>query len=182
MEGVMNRWGLKSADAHIVALAEQGVQPEADERGTWVALIRWAHVASGVVTNVVEQDVQPQLDGEWVECPEWVGAGCGYSNGEFTAPQPPDAPPRYLTRLAFISRFSDAEAITIDLASIGATQQAAAMRRYQNKVSAATYIDPQRADTRAGVLALEAAGVLAAGRGLEILDAPITDAEHYRGA
>ncbi|WP_290906238.1 hypothetical protein [Aquabacterium sp.] len=105
--------------------------------------------------------------------------GQTYANGVFTAPVIAPAP-RYLTRLAFISRFTDAEAVGIDLASIGATAQAAGMRRYMNKVDAATYIDPQRADTRAGVQALEAGGLLAAGRALQILDAPVADEELYR--
>lgn len=78
-----------------------------------------------------------------------------------------------ITRLAFLSRFTDAEAITLDLASQGATVEAATMRRYLSKVNAATFIDLSRPDTRGGVEALEAAGILAAGRALEILDAPI---------
>lgn len=89
----------------------------------------------------------------------------------------PAEPLPHVTRLAFLNRFSDAEAIAIDLASQGATAQAAAMRRYQSKVSAATYIDLSRPDTRSGVQALEAAGLLAAGRATEILDAPIQPSE-----
>lgn len=84
---------------------------------------------------------------------------------------------RHITQLAFLSRFSDAEAIAIDLASIGATQQAAAMRRYLNKVNAAKFIDLDRPDTRAGVQALEAATLLAPGRALVILDAEIQQHE-----
>lgn len=84
---------------------------------------------------------------------------------------------RRITRLAFLNRFTDPEAIAIDLASIGATVEAATLRRYMQKVNAATFIDLDRPDTRGGVQALEAAGVLAAGRALQILDAPIQDAE-----
>lgn len=47
------------------------------------------------------------------------------------------------------------------------------MRRYMQKVNAAKFIDLDRDDTRAGVQALEAAGVVGAGRAAEILDAPI---------
>ena len=43
--------------------------------------------------------------------------------------------------------------------------------------AAATFIDLSRADTRAGVQMLETAGLLAAGRALEILDAPVTPEE-----
>jgi len=82
-----------------------------------------------------------------------------------------------ITRLAFLSRFTDEEAVALDLASIGATVEAATLRRYLSKVNAATFIDLSREDTRAGVLALEPMGILAEGRALEILDAPIQDHE-----
>lgn len=82
-----------------------------------------------------------------------------------------------ITKLAFLNRFTDEEAITIDLASIGSTVQAASMRRYMSKVNAANFIDLSREDTRAGVLALESAGVLANGRAAEILDTPIAPEE-----
>lgn len=86
-----------------------------------------------------------------------------------------------ITRLAFLNRFTDAEAITIDLASQGLTVQAASMRRYTNKINAAQYVDLQRSETRGGVFALEAAGILAVGRATEILDAEIQDHERWNG-
>lgn len=55
------------------------------------------------------------------------------------------------------------------------------MRRYMSKVDAATFIDLDRPDTRAGVQALEAAGLLIEGRALEILDAPVLAHERPRG-
>lgn len=127
--------------------------------------------ADGSVTNVIVADeafAQQQHPGAW----------------RVAAVQPVQEPApvlRRITRLAFLSRFADAEAVAIDLASIGATPQAAGMRRYVSKVNAATYIDLNRADTRAGVQALEAAGVLAAGRALQILDAPVQPEEGWHG-
>ena len=56
-------------------------------------------------------------------------------------------------------------------------QLAASVRVMQRQVGEASYIDLDRADTRAGVQQLEAAGLLAAGRALEILDAVIQDIE-----
>lgn len=82
-----------------------------------------------------------------------------------------------VSRLAFLSRFSDGEAIDIDLASMGATREAAAVRRYLAKVNAAQHIDLNDPDTRGGVQALEAAGLIAAGRAAQILDAPIDPRE-----
>ena len=87
--------------------------------------------------------------------------------------QPSSMPQAQITRLAFLSRFTDEEAVALDLASIGATVEAAALRRYLSKVNAATFIDLGREDTRAGVLALEQMDILGEGRALEILDAPI---------
>ncbi len=86
---------------------------------------------------------------------------------------------RWVTRLAFLSRFTDAEAIAYDLASVGATPQAAALRRYMAKVNAALFIDLDRPDTRAGVIQLEEAGLIGPGRALEILDLPIQPHEVY---
>lgn len=80
---------------------------------------------------------------------------------------------RIVTRLAFLNRFTDAEAIAIDLASIGATVQAATLRRAQAKINAAEEIQLDNAETRAGVQALETAGLIAAGRATAILDSAV---------
>ena len=94
-------------------------------------------------------------------------------------PGPPQAEPtvRNVSRKAFLSRFTDAEAIDIDLASMGATREAATVRRYLSKVNAAQHIDLADDETRTGVQALEAAGLLQPGRALAILDAPIEPKE-----
>lgn len=84
-----------------------------------------------------------------------------------------------LTRKAFLKRFTDAEAIAIDLASIGATVEAASLRRYLNLVNASIYIDLKDEETIKGVQALEYAGILGKGRAQEILETPVTDQERY---
>lgn len=96
--------------------------------------------------------------------------------------------PRHLTGLAFRNRFTRAEKIAIELAALddpAATlahrQQAAALRADLKDQERATYIDLDRTDTREGVQALEAAGLIGAGRALEILDAPVQPHERYRG-
>lgn len=90
---------------------------------------------------------------------------------------PPDT---RLTRLAFRNRFSQAEKVMLELAGLddptapmAQRQQAAAIRVHLADVAASTFVDLARADTRAGVQALEAAGLLAPGRALQILDAPV---------
>ena len=94
-------------------------------------------------------------------------------------PGPPPVQPtgRLISNKAFLSRFTDDEAIDLDLASIGATREAAAVRRYLSKVNAAQHIDLIDDETRDGVQALEAAGLLQPGRALVILDAPIEPKE-----
>ena len=94
------------------------------------------------------------------------------------------APDTRITRLAFRNRFTQAEKVALELAALddpaapmAQRQQAAALRATLSDTAAATFIDLIRADTRAGVQMLEAAGLLAAGRAPEILDAPVTPEE-----
>lgn len=107
-----------------------------------------------------------------------IAVGMSYVNGKFLPADP--TPANYgtkITVLAFLKRFTDAEAIAIDLGSIGATVQAASLRRYVSMVNAAKFIDLSREDTRAGVIALETNGILTAGRALQILDTPVKPEE-----
>lgn len=112
---------------------------------------------------------------------------------------PTEAPPyeltRRITRLAFRQRLTQAERIAMDLAGESPIYRddehpeetraqfqtrranAAAFRDLNQQVSEATYIDLDRADTRAGVQLLETVGILGSGRALEILDNPILDGE-----
>ncbi len=96
---------------------------------------------------------------------------------ETPAEPAPTPTTRYVSNKAFLSRFTDDEAIAIDLASIGATREAATVRRYLSKVNAAQHIDLAEDETRTGVQALEAAGLLKPGRALVILDTPIEPKE-----
>ncbi|MDP4076259.1 hypothetical protein [Acidovorax sp. A1169] len=91
---------------------------------------------------------------------------------------------RHITRLAFRNRFTQAEKIGLELAALDKPAgtmpertQAAALRTYLEDAAAATFVDLARTDTRAGVQFLETAGLLAAGRALQILDTPILPTE-----
>lgn len=86
-----------------------------------------------------------------------------------------------ISKRHFLNRFTDTEAIQIDLASIGATVEAAAVRRQLTKFEMSSYIDLTDPDTINGVNALEAAGLLAEGRASEILTNPIQTHERFRG-
>ena len=100
--------------------------------------------------------------------------------GDLPSQYPADA----ITRLAFRNRFTQAEKVALEFASMdnpAATmeqrQQSAAIRVYLADVAASTFIDLQRADTRAGVQLLESVGLIGTGRALEILDTPIAPEE-----
>lgn len=91
---------------------------------------------------------------------------------------------KQITKLAFRNRFTTAEKVALEIAGLDnpaatmpARAQAAALRANQADLAAATFVDLSRPDTRAGVQILEAAGLLAPGRALEILDAPVTPME-----
>lgn len=100
---------------------------------------------------------------------------------------------RWVTKLAFDNRFTMTESVGLKLAQVlparltDETDAAYAARCsvpmqlqvMSERRSMATYIDLDRTDTRAGVQQLEVLGLLAAGRALEILDAPIADHEFY---
>ena len=86
------------------------------------------------------------------------------------------APETKITRLAFLNRFTDAEAIAIDMASIDnpsgtveERQQQAALRRFLNKVNSANYIDLSLQQTIDGINALVALGLLTSERASAIL-------------
>ena len=144
---------------------------------------RYALVLNGVCITVVQQATTPTAPGQWLNVTVLaVGPGHRWQGGSVWLQ--PEAGPRYITRLAFRSRFTTAEKIAIEIASLdnpaaslAARQQAASLRIFQADVDTALWIDLDRADTRAGALSLETSGLLAAGRSGTILDAPIANFE-----
>lgn len=84
---------------------------------------------------------------------------------------------RLLTRLAFRNRFTPAEKMALYTAAESSVQ----IKIYLDDLAAATFVDPERPDTIAGVQALEAATIIGPGRAAELLGAPITDEEVYVG-
>ena len=142
----------------------------------------YAHLNSESIVVSVTQHEEPLASAEVIPIPSFETALLGQRwnpDAQAFEPAPPPAEPteRNVSRKAFLSRFTDAEAIDIDLASMGATREAAAVRRYLSKVNAAQHIDLADDETRTGVQALEAAGLLQPGRALVILDAPIEPKE-----
>ena len=89
-----------------------------------------------------------------------------------------------ITKLAFRNRFTQAEKAALEFAALddpsAATpqrMQSAALRAYLKDVESATFIDLSRPELIAGVQALEVMSLLAEGRALSILSAPIEPAE-----
>ncbi len=99
-----------------------------------------------------------------------------------TTPSPDADPAPYMgpwkiTKLAFRNRFTQAEKVGIELASLdnadapmAQRQMAAALRAAQADQRDAKFIDLKRKDTRDGTHVLETYGLLAAGRATVILD------------
>lgn len=86
-----------------------------------------------------------------------------------------------ITQLAFLNRFTDTEAIDIDLASVGDSREAAQLRHFLKKVSASTFIDLGRPDLKSDLEVLVAFNLLLPERLVEILTTPVTGIEQYRG-
>ena len=93
-----------------------------------------------------------------------------------------------MTKLAFRNRFTQAEKTAIEFASIdnpaAPTAQrmaAASLRASMADQRDAEHINPQRPDTRKGVFDMQTYGLIAAGRALQILDAPISLTEEFHG-
>ena len=89
-----------------------------------------------------------------------------------------------ITVLAFRQRITMAEKTAIEIAALdqptadmSVRAASASLRAYLGDVAAATYIDLQSSETRTGIAALEAMGVIGEGRAAEILDSPILEVE-----
>jgi hypothetical protein len=141
-----------------------------------------ALIAAGAVANVIIGNPADYPDAiDVTDTDPRPGPGWSYDGTRFARPAVlAIVEPRRITRLAFDQRFTQAERIAIDLASIddpAATtetrQRAASLRDMRHQVNNATFIDLDRPDTRAGVEQLETAGLIGVGRAAEILDAPV---------
>ncbi|MFG0603827.1 hypothetical protein ACF8PL_26925 [Delftia sp. WSY_4] len=94
-------------------------------------------------------------------------------------PAPPHEQHRHITPLAFRRRFTGAERAAIEWAAVdradatsGERQQAAQLRSNLKDQELASFIDLDDPDVAAGVQLLEAFGLIAEGRALQITDTP----------
>lgn len=132
---------------------------------------RWALIEDGIVTNVIEQEDEPQIGGAWVDVTGLhVGPGCGYHNGEFSDPMPE---PRIITKVATLSRFTDAEFVGI----VTAAKTDVEVEAWKIKFDAASTITLDDPRTQAGVALLVSKGLLTEERGTAILTDPVLPSE-----
>lgn len=102
----------------------------------------------------------------------------------FSLAQPVINQSRAISKFFFRQRFTPEERVILEIAqlddtsaTLAARQQAAALRSQMKDLEMAQYIDLDDPRTQAGVQALEAATLIAAGRANEILFAPIQEYE-----
>jgi len=140
--------------------------------------MRWALVTNGVVANVVEQNSQPTIEGQWVECGN-AGPGWTYDGSVFIQPTPtPEV--RNITQYAFRQRFTQAERVGIEIASLDDSsasmvvrQQAAALRVAMTDLAQAQYVNLDLPIVAQSLADLETVGLLVSGRATAILSAPV---------
>ena len=144
--------------------------------------MKYAQIINGKVHGVFEYNPLPDFAPNIVMVlvddvtPE-PQAGWGYDGTDFSEPEPvPD--PNYgtrISRLAFKLRMTADERKAIRLAA----ESNADLYDFMDLLSDSTYIDLTRAETVAGVGQLETAGLIASGRGDEVLNTPVTQEEQW---
>lgn len=160
---------------------------------------RIALIKNSVVENVIEADMEFALSLGYDLAIESDTAGTGwqYNGGEFIAPPTPDPQPEtpaspdgdgpFLSNYAFDMRYTLLERIAIKRLADqrnpdgSYTDTALAVQVNVERAQKAKFVNPQRAETRNGVMQFVALGVLTAARALEILDTPIQPFEAYTG-
>lgn len=137
------------------------------------------NTSTGIVTRLADnKQVAPAQsidDPDYMEYVTWVAQG-----NVPTEVSVPIMESRRITKLAFRNRFTVAEKITLELASIDdinapaqTRQLSAALRVYMKDLETASFVDLERSDTQAGVLQLATVGLLTAERANSILNDPI---------
>jgi hypothetical protein len=133
-------------------------------------MARYAIVQNEKVVNVVISD-SPE--------PSWIlstsaNVGDDYVDGVFAYCQP--TADMRITKLAFKQRFTAAERIAIREAAKTVPE----VYDFEDLVNSAAFIDLARPDTIAAVHYIEAGGLIAEGRAVEILSPPVEDIERYK--
>lgn len=128
---------------------------------------RWALIDGNTVANVVEQDSQPQIGGTWVDITgQHVGPGYTYDGSTFSPPPPP---PNIITKIAMLTRFTDAEYVGI----LAASKTDIEVEAWKVKFDAASTISLDDSRTQSGVAMLVSKNLLTQARADAILTDPV---------
>jgi hypothetical protein len=108
-----------------------------------------------------------------------VTLGYTFQNGNFVPPEFWDTvnPEKIITPYAFLRRFTTEESIAIDLASLGATNEAAGLRRFFNLINRATQVDLTDQLLCSSIAQMVSAGLLTQNRATAILEGIINEDE-----
>lgn len=147
-------------------------------------MTRWALIAGGVVANVVEQDGQPQIAGQWLACGN-AGPGWSYDGAQFAPPPAPPAPQWSDASLdarywwvdvgPFFDRFG-AKALAVTSSADAQVQGLVTL------VMPRQYVDLKRADLPGMLDLLITKSLITAGDKTSILMSPTTEYErHVKG-
>ncbi|PJK08000.1 hypothetical protein CO610_07500 [Lysobacteraceae bacterium NML95-0200] len=162
----------------------------------------YALIDDGLVTNVITAETAWPEGIDVTDFDPQPGIGWQYDGETFTPPPPPEVPepsePQppahtppdgdgpFLSNYAFDMRFTLPERIAVKqkaMVTPGMTPEqvatALAVQVNIERAAKATFVNPQRPETRAGVMQFVQLGVLTQERALEILDAPIQPHEVY---
>lgn len=153
----------------------------------------------GVVENIAK--AESPINDSWIEVTSGnehviVGSRFNRETGHFEIPDATvSADRRLITNKGFLKRWTDEEAIAIDIASIHnpngnveGQERSAYLRRQKELQSQSNYIDLDDQDTQNGVRGmiafLSAIGKVSdtEARYEQIINAPIVDTERYSGA
>ena len=132
--------------------------------------------AVGLVENVAIAD--DPLEPSWIDLtgvhPQ-PGPGWSYSNGVFVAPAAPPAPPetRVVTKIAMLTRFTDAEYVGI----LAASKTDIVVEAWRVKFDASGSIDLGDPRTQSGMALLVAKGLFTQARADKILTDPVQPQE-----
>jgi len=118
------------------------------------------------IVMVLVDDVTPEPKAGWI-----------YDGTDFSEPEPAPAPDygKNISRLAFKLRFTADERKNIRAAA----ETNADLFDFMDLLAESTYINLTRPETIAGISQIELAGLLATGRGDEILNTPVTELEQW---
>ena len=131
------------------------------------------------VANVVIGDAPLNIEGQWIDLtgvnPE-PGIGWSYEGGVFAPPPPPPAPPALppiITKIAMLTRLTDAEYVGI----LAAAKTDIEVEGWLGRFNAASTINLDDQRTKDGMALLVTENLLTQARATAILTDPVQDSE-----